>query len=72
MESIKKNQLVTLEDLELLKQDLLTAIRQIIRPNIGVPAKKWVKSAEARKLIGVSPGKLQIIRDSGLLANTSF
>lgn len=70
MENGKKNQLVTQEDLELFKQEMLSAMRQLLLPVSGPPVKRWVKSNAARKMIGVSPGKLQVIRDSGLLTFT--
>src|ERR1700741_890301 len=68
MDTPRQNQLVTLQDLEQFKSVMLTALGQLLTFTKGPPAKRWVKSAEARKLIGVSPGKLQVIRDSGLLA----
>ena len=67
-EQNKENQLVTLDDLENFKTELLSAVKQLLDFTKGPPVKRWVKAAEARKLIGVSPGKLQVIRDSGLLS----
>jgi Helix-turn-helix domain len=72
MDDSKKNKLVTLEDLEEFKHDILLSIDQLLSFAKGPPVKRWVKSAEARKLIGVSPGKLQVIRDRGLLAFTKI
>jgi hypothetical protein len=71
MESdVKQKKLVTIADLELFKLEMVTAIRQILTPTISQKEKKWVKSSEARKILGVSPGKLQLIRDSGMLPFT--
>ena len=70
MEEVKKHKLVTAADLEDFKQDMISVISQLLAFAKGPPAKRWVKAAEARRLIGVSPGKLQVIRDSGLLAFT--
>ena len=67
-----KNQLVTIEDLENFKLDLISALNKILAEKVRSPEKKWLKSAAARKLIGVSPGKLQAIRESGLLAYTKI
>ena len=69
-EQNRKNQLVTLDDLDNFKAELVGAVKQLLNFTQGPPVKRWVKAAEARKLIGVSPGKLQVIRDSGLLSYT--
>jgi hypothetical protein len=63
-----QNQLVTVADLEEFKKSILDSIRQIVKQTTG--PKKWLKSSEVRKMIGISPGKLQAIRESGLLAFT--
>ena len=62
------NQLVTVADLEEFKKQILNSIKQIVKQSTG--PKKWLKSSEVRKMIGISPGKLQVIRESGLLAFT--
>lgn len=64
---LRKDQLVTVDDLENLKEDLLNCMRHLLSDKNEKPVKKWLKAAEARKLLGFSPGKLQVIRDSGLL-----
>lgn len=69
---VRKDQLVTVEDLENFKLELLSSIRQLLADRNRDTKKKWLKSAEARKLLGFSPGKLQTIRDSGLLAFTKI
>lgn len=69
---VRKDQLVTVEDLENLKLELISVIRQLMSDRNGRTTKKWLKSAEVRKLFGFSPGKLQSIRDSGLLAFTKI
>lgn len=70
MSTTNKNQLVTIGDLEDLKSEIITAIKQLGKNTNG--PKKWLKSSEVRKLIGVSPGKLQTIRNTGLLAFTKI
>ncbi len=60
--------MVTLADLEDFKTQILTAFTQIVKQSAG--PKKWLKSSEVRKIISVSPGKLQVIRETGLLAFT--
>ena len=55
-------------DLEEFKKTILYSISQIVKQTAG--PKKWLKSSEVRKMLGISPGKLQAIRESGLLAFT--
>jgi len=67
-----KNQLVTIGDLEQFKAELLAVIAETLAEKVRRPEKKWLKSAAARKLIGISPGKLQAIRESGMLPFTKI
>ncbi|SEA15204.1 Helix-turn-helix domain-containing protein [Arachidicoccus rhizosphaerae] len=64
---LRNDHLVTVDDLENLKEELLVNMRQIFAGRSEQPVKKWLKASEARKLLGFSPGKLQVVRDSGLL-----
>jgi len=70
--SVRKDQLVTVEDLEMFKMELTSVIRQLLLDKNAATTKKWLKSSEARKLTGFSPGKLQTIRNSGMLAYTKI
>jgi hypothetical protein len=63
-------QLVTIEDLEKFKQELLLEFRKIIKPANGNAQKKWLKTNEVLKLLCLSPGKLQTMRKSGALNYT--
>jgi len=72
MSTINKNQLVTIGDLEKFKLEIITAINHLSNGANAAKPKKWLKSAELRKLIGISPGKLQAIRDAGLLSFTKI
>lgn len=59
--------MVTLEDLEGLKSELLDSMEKLIRIKFrDHKVKRWMKSAEVRKLLGFSHGKLQSIRPSGI------
>ncbi|MET3981258.1 hypothetical protein ABIB62_003664 [Mucilaginibacter sp. UYP25] len=64
-------ELVTKEDLRELENNLLNAIKQIIKPGPG-DAKKWLKSVEVRKLLNISPGTLQNLRINGTLHYTKI
>jgi hypothetical protein len=64
-------ELVTKEDLKELENNLLNAIKQIIK--LGqCEAKKWLKSVEVRKLLNISPGTLQNLRINGTLRYTKI
>jgi hypothetical protein len=59
-------ELITRQDLREFKNDLLNAIKQIIKPGQG-QSKQWLKSVEVRKLLNISPGTLQNLRINGTL-----
>ena len=62
-------ELMTKEDLKDFKTELLIEIKQLIQPEQG-QSKKWLKSHEVRKLLGISPGTLQNLRINGTLNYT--
>ncbi|WP_430815896.1 helix-turn-helix domain-containing protein [Carboxylicivirga sp. RSCT41] len=68
-EKVYRDQIVTLGDLKEFKEDLLTQLSKIVAENL-TPTKKWIKSAEVRKILGISPGTLQNMRDNGTLPYT--
>ena len=59
------------EDLKAFKVELLSEIKQIIQPQSGT-AKQWLKSAEVRKILSISPGTLQNLRINGTLRFTKI
>src|SRR5690625_2962356 len=65
-------QLVTIDDLILLKSDLLNEIKKLLKETSGQPVKKWLKSHEVRKLLDISPGTLQNLRVNGTLPFTKI
>ena len=62
-------ELITKEDLREFKVELLKEIKQLMQPG-QVQSKKWLKSVEVRKLLGISPGTLQNLRINGTLRFT--
>ena len=68
--SLGKNQLITLEDLADFKEELLRDLKLIVKNVNGKPSKQWLKSHEVRKILGISPGKLQALRDNGTIPFT--
>ena len=64
-------ELITKEDLKNLKTEMLSEIRQLMKPGQS-ENKQWLKSAEVRKLLGISPGTLQNLRINGTLRYTKI
>lgn len=67
-----REQLLTTDDLEMFKNNLLQELKKIVKELIGNPGKKWLKSFEVKKLLGISPGKLQNLRVNGTLPYTQI
>jgi hypothetical protein len=63
-------QLVTLDDLEKFRTILMMDIKLLLEGNFGKPAKRWLKSYEVRKLLNISGGTLQTLRNNGQLPYT--
>lgn len=66
--ALSLNQLVTLADLENVRDELLAEIRNTRATGSNHTGKKWLKSSEVRKLLNISPGKLLALRASRQLA----
>lgn len=64
---IFREQLITVEDLEMFKNDLLHEIKKLIQGTSGQTSKKWLRSLEVRKMLSISPGTLQNLRINGTL-----
>ena len=64
--------IITLEDLQNFKQELLTELQKILSQRQTVPARKWLKSHEVRRLLTLSPGTLQTLRVNGTLPFTKI
>lgn len=62
-----REQLVTVEDLLDFREALLNDLRKLIAANSIGEAKKWLKAAEVQVLLRISAGKLQHLRDSGVI-----
>lgn len=58
--------IVTTEDLIIFKEELLNEIKAIFAQRIKEP-KRYLRSAEVRKLLDISPGTLQNLRINGTL-----
>lgn len=68
-----RDQILTQSDLLKFKEDMLQEFKRIIKECVsGQPGKKWLKSAEVKKLLGISHGFLQSLRDNGVLPFTKI
>jgi len=63
-------QIATTDDLRELKIELLESIKQLLKEQNGQITKKWLKSPEVRKLLGISHGTLQTFRINGTIPFT--
>ena len=61
--------IVTLEDLQNFKQELLAELQTILSQRQPTPTRKWLKSHEVRRLLTLSPVTLQNLRINGTLLN---
>lgn len=64
---ITRNQLVTLDDLEDFKRELLIGIQAIVSQSTTVQPKKWLKTYEVKKMLNISHGTLQTLRNNGTI-----
>ncbi len=59
--------IITTEDLYEFKIELLEDIKQLLLDQSGQITKKWIKSVEAKRVLGVSHGTLQNLRNNGTI-----
>ncbi|WP_439132751.1 helix-turn-helix domain-containing protein [Polaribacter sp.] len=59
--------IITTEDFQDFKVELLEDIKAMINHQSGFTPKKWLKSPEVRDLLSISPGTLQNLRINGTL-----
>lgn len=60
--------IVTKNDLQQFKQEILEEMKSILaNKNVEAKDRQWLRSAEVRKMLGISPGTLQNLRINGTL-----
>jgi len=64
---VLRDQLITVNDLQAFKSELLQDIKKLIKEQAGEPPKKWLKSNEVRKILNISPNTLTSLRVNGTL-----
>lgn len=62
--------IITPEDLNEFKNELLENIKSLITHQTGRVSKKWIKSPEVKKFLGISNGTLQNLRINGTIPYT--
>lgn len=66
---IYRDQLITNDDLQEFKTEILQEIKILITQE-HLPAKRWLKTNDLKKLLRLSHGTLQHMRESGQLPYT--
>jgi hypothetical protein len=64
--------LITPQDLQAFKKELLSDISQLLEQNPTATPKRWLRSAEVRQMLGISHGTLQNLRVNGSLPYTKI
>lgn len=66
---IYREQIATIEDIQSLEERLLTKIKVLLDEltSASTQKKKWLKSGEVKKLLGISNGTLFTLRLNGKL-----
>ena len=64
--------MITVDDLQTFKANLLEDIINILEQRRAMPARKWLKSHEVRRLLTISPNTLQALRENGNLPYTKI
>lgn len=60
-------EVLTTEDLTKFKVELLHEFKNLLKESSGAHTKKWLRSAEVQKLLRISRGTLQNLRNNGTL-----
>jgi hypothetical protein len=69
---IYAHQLITIDDLQQFKKQLLDELLSALKTQTGTIPKKWMKSHEVRRLLKISPGTLQTLKSSGVIPYTKI
>lgn len=64
--------ILTLEDLQDFKVEILQEIRNLLKDKTKIQKSKWIKSKELGEMLGVSPGTVMNLRIKGVLPYTKI
>jgi len=65
-------QILTSDDLREFKLELFEELKNLVNQKEKPLPKKWLKSPEVRRLLGISPGTLQNLRINGSIPFSKF
>ena len=65
-------EIITQEDLQRFRLELLDDFKQLLNPSVSKPGSEWLKGSEVRKLLGISAGTLQNLRMTGKLHSSKI
>ena len=65
-------EIISREDLQNFRLQLLGDIKELIAPKQSPPVKQWLKASDVKKLLSISSGKLQTLRVSGKLRSSKI
>lgn len=65
-------EIITIDDLQNFKAELLDEIKKLMKEGPGQPVKKWLKSYDVQKMLGISAGTLQNRRNKGIIKFTKI
>lgn len=63
-------EILTKEDLQQFRKQLLQDLKELLGEQKNKPEKKWLKSHEVKKMLKISSGTLQNLRVNGTLRYT--
>ncbi|CAN5315774.1 helix-turn-helix domain-containing protein [soil metagenome] len=66
-QKIYASQLVTVDDLHQLQKRIVEELLSALKIPLQSANKKWLKSHEVRRLLKISPGTLQNLKNTGVL-----
>ncbi|RAV99660.1 helix-turn-helix domain-containing protein [Pseudochryseolinea flava] len=69
---VSRDQLITIGDLESFRISLLEDLKSLMTPTTSHANKQWLRSAEVRKMLGISHGTLQTLRINRTLPFTKI
>ena len=71
-QKIYAHQIVTIDDLQQFKKQLVDELLAALKSQTGSIPKKWMKSHEVRRLLKISPGNLQTLKSSDVMPYTKI
>jgi len=64
---VRRDQLITVQDLLDFKGQLIQDIKKLLKEQGGLTGHQWLKAFEVKKMLRVSESKLQYLRDKGII-----